>query len=425
MVNIELSRDRIFIWEPVNVKISGLEPGQRVRLNAGTFTTKGVYHESDVEFIADEKGEVNTETSAAESGSYQGVDAMGIFWSMKAKYADKSKEVAHYMPETVILTAYVDGIEKARAELVRMNMADNVTITPVKGNGMFAEYYAPNGKIQKNNIISFGGSDGTIYSGRRLARFLSSHGFGVLAMAYFLEEGLPDRLVSIPIESVGRAIEWIKANCSKDGKIGITGISRGGEFSLLTASYYSDINCVAALTPATLMWESEDISGCYPSWSVNGKDLPFIECDYDQELRDIQKEDKEFFECTSTYVRCLDDAEKNREDFLEECTIKVENINGNILMVSGKEDLVWPAYRMCCKAMRRLDEKGFKHKYQHITYEHVGHRVYTDGYVSTLPDYIMNTGSKMHLGGDPKYNAHAQANTRKALLEFFAENLKE
>lgn len=412
------------MWDTVAVKVKGLTPSSMVRLRASTTQTNGIYAESNTYFIADEKGEISTETSAAVSGGYTGVELMGIFWSMEAKYLDKDGIKPHYMPETVMIDAYTDDERIASAELTRRNIDGGVTVTPVKGEGLFAEYYAPGGKIQRNNIIAFGGSDGTIYSGRRLARYLSSQGFGVLAMAYFLEEGMPDRLVSIPIESVGRAIEWLRSNCSADGKIGITGISRGGEFSLLTASYYKEITCVAALTPATLMWESEDISGCYPSWSVKGVDLPFIECDYTPKLRRIMNKNEEFYECNTTYIKCLDDAEQNRKAFLEECTIKVENINGNIMMVSGRNDDVWPAYRMCCKAMDRLRDKGFAHRYEHITYDNVGHRVYTDGYVSTIPDYTVMPRSRFFLGGEPKSNSAAQANTRKELKRFFGENLK-
>jgi hypothetical protein len=46
--------------------------------------------------------------------------------------------------------------------------------------------------------------------------------------------------------------------------------------------------------------------------------------------------------------------------------IQVENINGAILILSGKNDDQWPASDMSDKIVKRLKENNFKHYYSHI-----------------------------------------------------------
>ena len=51
---------------------------------------------------------------------------------------------------------------------------------------------------------------------------------------------------------------------------------------------------------------------------------------------------------------------------VKKAEIKVENINGPILVISGKNDDQWPAPEMSDQLMARLKRKGFKHDYEHI-----------------------------------------------------------
>src|SRR4029453_14100268 len=57
---------------------------------------------------------------------------------------------------------------------------------------------------------------------------LASHGYVVLALAYFNAEGLPPLLQNIPLEYFATAVDWLKSQASVDpGRIGVFGPSRG------------------------------------------------------------------------------------------------------------------------------------------------------------------------------------------------------
>lgn len=46
--------------------------------------------------------------------------------------------------------------------------------------------------------------------------------------------------------------------------------------------------------------------------------------------------------------------------------IEVENINGAILILSGKKDDQWPASEMSDHLIQRLKNRNFKHYHEHI-----------------------------------------------------------
>ena len=52
-----------------------------------------------------------------------------------------------------------------------------------------------------------------------------------------------------------------------------------------------------------------------------------------------------------------------------EAAIKVENITGPILLISSKQDTMWPSGPAAEKIMERLQAHGFAYPYQHLCYD--------------------------------------------------------
>ncbi|HKS21697.1 MAG TPA: acyl-CoA thioester hydrolase/BAAT C-terminal domain-containing protein [Thermoanaerobaculia bacterium] len=77
---------------------------------------------------------------------------------------------------------------------------------------------------------------------------LASHGYAALAVAYFGIAPLPDDLDRIPLETVDRAVAWLRAQPSVDPKrIAIWGGSKGAELALVAASRNPAIRAVVAV----------------------------------------------------------------------------------------------------------------------------------------------------------------------------------
>lgn len=54
------------------------------------------------------------------------------------------------------------------------------------------------------------------------------------------------------------------------------------------------------------------------------------------------------------------------KEAVKRAEIQVENINGPVLIISGKDDDQWPAPEMSEQIVRRLKEHDFGHYYSHI-----------------------------------------------------------
>jgi dienelactone hydrolase len=416
ILNIAFSANPAPLWERVSITLLGLKPFRGVTLTAETVDYFGRLYRSQARFDPGSGDTLCLDTAPSLEGTYTGIDPIGIFWSQIL--VDEPERLLANSDDPIYtrFKAEQDGIV-VEAVLKRLLIAPDVTVEKVRSYGLVAEYYRPAavsaGEKGISTIIVFGGSDGGINSGRYLARFLSGQGFGALALAYFGLPGLDKDLVRIPVEIIEDAVRYVKSRPDTDGeKIGISGISRGGELTLLAASLIPDIKAAAALTPSSILWESEDVFNKAPSFTWRGKDLPWVMCDFSSLYDKIRNHEP--FACDFVYAEAM---KKTGE--CEKAMIHVENINGPVLMVSGKADKVWPAYELCVLAEARLKTFNFRHPYKHVWSEDVGHGVFTMGYLPTNNSSVPSPALTLIRGGKPKENAYGQEKTRKELVEFF------
>lgn len=92
-----------------------------------------------------------------------------------------------------------------------------------------------------------------------------------------------------------------------------------------------------------------------------------------------------------------------QEDKVREATIPVENINGPVLLFSGKDDRLWPATQMGDAVVARLAEKQFPFAFEHVAYEDGGHVFHP---------------KVTFLGGSEKGNSKAQVDFDKRPMAF-------
>ena len=76
-----------------------------------------------------------------------------------------------------------------------------------------------------------------------------SHGRGIaaLGLCYWNVPGLPDELIEVSIEPIERAVAYLRQRGFD--RVGIYGISKGGELALLAASLMPQITCAVAISP--------------------------------------------------------------------------------------------------------------------------------------------------------------------------------
>ena len=189
--------------------------------------------------------------------------------------------------------------------------------------------------------------------------------------------------VNCPIERVENAIEKSKTFGNKH--FGIMGMSTAGMYSLAAASYIPEITLTIGLTASDFIWqgfEQGKKDGC-KEWPVpgastlskDGKPLPYMPFVY--EHPDYWHVIMEETKGSGNYLcsrRIFDDSEKMREHPEEEM-IKIEDINGYLILIGADDDTLWDAGKYVRRMKKRLEERPHKCKYKAITYEYGTHFV--------------------------------------------------
>ena len=250
---------------------------------------------------------------------------------------------------------------------------DDVMIkTTVKGDGFEGILLPGNGSKEKVMIV-MSGSNGGIKLTKQCAEFYNRNGIPALALALFATKGTQPFLDKVPVEYVECAIKWLKEQGYE--RIGIDGMSKGSEMALIAASMFADLSCVILRVPSHFV--SEGLKGRGrnkgPSgtscWSYRGKELPYAP--YKARTFNITKmfrEEREMHIITF-----------NRDkDITSESMIPIANIKAPILMLSSKNDTVWPSYDSATYINNKLNEIGYPYRHKHVAYENMSHALVTE-----------------------------------------------
>jgi len=424
-VQIEADRADALYDQPITICVRDCPPGAAVIISAAAIDDLQRRWESRAVFIADASGLVDLSQQLAQSGSYPGKDAMGLFWSMRLDETIVERSPftkTTPTPVMVTITAEHAG-ETTSIEVTRRLMAAGVRRTEIRpglqhelqNDGMVATLFDhPSGP--RPGVIIVSGSGGGLAEDQ--PALLASRGYAVLSLAYFGMEGVSADLTNIPLEYFGRAIDWMRAHKSVDReRIAVMGASRGGELVLLLGATFPAIKAVAAYVPSGVVWpglSAKLTTEIHPAWTHDGKGLAFMPSPpFDPEVWG-----KLPVVLTPTFHKAM--SMRPREEWPE---IEVEKTNGPILMFSGSDDQMWPSLALADIAAQRLLKRNFAHRFEHITYAGAGHlfRFPYSPVISEIFHPVVRV--TMALGGDAVANAAAERDSWERLLSFLASSL--
>jgi dienelactone hydrolase len=395
-VVIEVPHTDVLVDESIPIVVSGLKPKAGLTLHARSESRNP--WTSNATLIADDNGRVDLTRIAPNAGSYKEVDPMGLFWSASRANADEN-DATIATSESWTLSAEVDGAVAATATIRRRAVAPGVHVMAVRENGLVGSFYEPPTPGRHPAFLVLGGSGGGVPPPLGPAGGLASHGYAVLALAYFGAPGLPRSLSNIPLEYFGTALQWIGAQPSVDrSRIGVLGLSRGAELALLLGTVYPEFHAVVAYMPSSVIVRGCCDAGTPVAWTLGGRPVapvPFIPT--------------------------------RRSMTVDRPEILVERINGAVLLISGRDDDVWPSTEMADDIMARLRKHRFAHPFEHLVYDHAGHGIGRP-FTSTMELNSRRhplTGRIVHMGGTPAGTAKARADSWRRMLAFVNEHLRE
>ncbi len=411
---------RVFWGDPYRVVVRGLPAGVAVRLIARADIVDSEYV-SEAAYHADSSGVVDVGVAAATNGSYQGVDADGLIWSMTAAPAADNKLPFNQLR----VIAEVDGTEVGRGQLERFYLADGVKETPVSEGGLLGAFFMPPHQAGEKLpvIIAFGGSEGGLNSGRFTAMYYAALGYATLGVAYFGAPGLPSTLASVPLEYFETAHQWLAKRPGVDAnRVGVTGGSRGGELALLLAATFPWVKAAVSELTSGVVWGA--LSGSGPAWTYQNVGLPDMPSALVQPTTSVDSDGMTLLHYRPTFEASMKLATPAQ---LDAATIKVENAQGPILMIGGSDDQLWPACDLAQPAWQRLVSSGHSKQYadELLCLQDAGHSDLRPGSPTVGGHRAYHSGLKqwLALGGTPEGVGRGQRLADTKTRAFFASAL--
>jgi dienelactone hydrolase len=423
-MRLELSPERALADGTVEVRVSGASPGEKVTVQAWTEDGEGARWESSAVFEAGPDGSILPGREAPLSGTYEGVDPSGLFWSMRP--AGKVVQFVRNSSDPQAIQLEASGkTGRARATLERLYRAEGVSHSPLEGNGLRGVFCSPSGGGTRPGILLLHGTIARVMEDT--AALLASHGFATAAPLYYGAEGLPPEYMRIPLEHFGAALEWLAARPEVDpDRLAVMGVSRGGELALLVGAYYPSVKAVISIGGSGVVFNGlpanpRDDRVDTP-WTFQGKPLPYVE----------RKDSAGFIAraitsgFTGKPLATLRTYENGMKDAaaVQRATIEVERIGGPVLLVSGARDNVWPSSRLSKIAAERLEAHGHPHAVKHLDFDGAGHAFGIPGR-PTVPGRAKPSpqGAGLDFGGSPRDNAAAARDAWQAGLAFLEDSL--
>jgi dienelactone hydrolase len=371
--------------EPLRIAVRELEPRTLATLRLASTDAAGVRWSAAATFRVGTDGTVDVRRTAPMSGSYEGVAAMGLVWSMQpTRFAQTPAYWWGRGERTFELTVRVGDELVASTTFRRTAPAERATTRDltVDLHGFRGVFFAPRGEARRPAVLVLGGSGG----GLPLAVspwLLAGRGHPVLALAYFGEEGLPVSLSRIPLEYFERALEWLRRQPQVDGgRAVVWGVSRGSEAALLLGVHFPRlVGGVVAAVPSNVSLCDDRCVG--PAWTLNGAAVP-----YTSEFND---------------PRPTDDPR---------AVIPVERIRGPVLLPCGELDRTWDSCAYARAIAERLEARGHGGGHSLHAYPRGGHGI------GSLAPY------ESYLPADPDAYAadqRARADVWPRLLAFLAQ----
>lgn len=403
---------------PLEMRLEGLPPSEIVVLEAKALDDKSEVWTSQTYFRVGPSGIVDLKQAPPLPGSsYEIADEMGPFWSMLPTSGDPSATFKCQEDLFTVEFTLRQGKEVlCRETVTRFLKSPEVQRIEIREEGIVGTLFLPSSEKPLPVIITLSGSNGGISEPR--AKLLSSHGFAVLALGVFGVEGLPPRLEEIPLEYFETTFSWLKKQPRLDAsRIGLYGISRGGELALLVASHFPEsVQAVAAVVPSSVVYGGSNEAPIH-AWLYRGEPLlPFAPVSQPT----VEKGSADQPVATrESFIEGM----KDKQPF-EAAAIPVEKICCPLLLVSAGDDQMWPSDLFAVQILDRLEREGSSIPRLHLHYPDAGHGINIPNLPTPSPTYYHPVAEQwFSLGGTRGADAAASRDAWAHLVPFFEQAL--
>ncbi|XP_078000657.1 acyl-coenzyme A thioesterase 1-like [Glandiceps talaboti] len=396
----------------VSVCVSDLPPLTPVTIRSLVKNEKKEQFEAHGHYTASIDGQVDVTTQPCIGGSYQGIEPMGLFWSMLQSPGQRSglrfTKADVTKPSIVEFAVYPGHLDTPEFQdispisttvIERHYMDKHMERIPVREGRVRGTVLKPKGTGPFPGIIDLYGSGGGLMEMR--AAMLANHGYAVIALAFFGYDDLPKNFYDLDLDYFEESLNWFqKQDYIKPGGVGIIGISFGAEMALAMAVYFPDqVKAVASINGSHMHSGGGALK-------FRGETLP---CTNLSPEKIIFKDDMYIL------LEAIDEPnEKSVFDF--------KNMKAQLLLMVGEDDLNWKSSFYAQETVKRLKSYN-KTNYKLLSYPGVGHLI-EPAYTPFCKSSYHSIGMTLAWGGKTKPHAYAQQECWKEILQWFHRHLQ-
>lgn len=421
---LEISPQTALIDVPRRIIVRGLAPGRRVTLRTRTVRGPQVEWTSEASFLAGADGSVDLGRDAPVDGSYSGVSAMGLIWSQTQTIADAPHDPFAAEPSAALTTevrALLDDGTELSGHFVQELAAEGVTRREIRDEGLSATLFTPATPGPHPVVMVLNGSGGGINEPR--AALYASRGYAALAVGYFKSPGRSDYISDTHLEYFETALQWIHRELHpKDGFVALSGQSRGGELVLLLGSLFPHlVKAVIGYVPSALVHCAQNACDPAkgregPAWIFRGQPIPDIWSNNRTASWAPWDEGPEPRRHTAAMLTALQDP-----DAVERARIRVERIDGPVMLLSATDDGSWPSSLYSKMVKDHLAANHHPYPVEHHDWEGGGHAILFPYVPTTHLFYAHPVSRRLSTsGGTPAVNALANEQSWIAVQAFLA-----
>lgn len=441
--NLQVTPVRGLVDEPFVVRIEGVEPRARVRVQAELKDDDGRMWTAVAEYLADAAGAVDTSSTASQGGTYEGVVPGGLSCSalpvpgneLDRYIAALSEKPGPTTPTlgtrdnfAVRVTASANNKTLGTVDITREYLASGVSASEVEVGRVKGMYFEPAVGVRGVPVVVLGGSGGGLQ--RAGAMLLASHGHPTLALAYFAYKDLPPQLLNIPLETFADGAAWLTHKTGAAGVV-LMGTSRGSEAVMLAAAYLPEnVLGVVAIVPSPLVHAAfgKDIPPGQTlfAWTLGGRGVPPVQSKSPTDdawraraqERDAASKGPPGHSSTPYFLANWSDPIAH-----ELYGIPVEKIRVPLLLLGGEADTMWPSALGVRQIRDRMGAHGKDQLVEAHTYSDAGHSLSRVGIGNAMSSFSVHAVSRkwVSTGGKAEANCRAGYDAWSRILTFLAK----
>ncbi|XP_072529491.1 peroxisomal succinyl-coenzyme A thioesterase-like [Salminus brasiliensis] len=408
---------RCLVDEKFEVVVQFLLPGLPVTLHAQLQSEDGDFWEAFGHYVSDASGSVKVSEDASIGGSYDGLEPMGLLWSMRpipgSRTGLRFRKKDVFKPIDVHISVYeghlTEGFREkcplASVVAQRWYISPGVQRVEVREKGLKGTLFIPPGPGPFPAVLDLWGGGGGLVEYR--SALLASHGYITLTLGYIGlmdANGKPHNVDKDYFEAAFSVLAQHPQVCSD--RVAMMGLCIGVSVTLSMAAYSSVIKpkCLVCISGSHIVPVNRPLADVFNEFKINIKNTR-----YDEEQRIIWRD---------LLLPIPADSSKKVEMGCIKCPV---------LLIVGEDDQSWPASESVEDMKQMMEQAGNSHLLTILSYPQAGHLIEPPYSPHTRASNFMLTEKKTTVvvlwGGKTVPHSKAQEDSWHKTLAFLEQHL--